>query len=57
MGKAIAADGPNRTHVSDLKPEQNEVARRYGIEGVPQNLLIGPVGRILALNLDVTALS
>jgi hypothetical protein len=33
------------------------VARRYGIEGVPQNLLIGPVGRILALNLDVTALS
>lgn len=55
--KAIAADGLNWTHVSDLKFEQNEVARRYGIEGVPQNLLIGPDGRILALNLHGTALS
>jgi peroxiredoxin len=54
--KAIAADGLNWTHVSDLKLEQNEVARRYGIEGVPQNLLIGPDGRILALNLHGAAL-
>ncbi|MGI4968872.1 MAG: peroxiredoxin family protein [Janthinobacterium lividum] len=54
--KAIADDGLPWTHVSDLKFEQNEVARRYGIEGVPQNLLIGPDGRILALNLHGTAL-
>ena len=55
--KAIAADGLNWTHVSDLKLMQNEVARRYGIKGVPQNLLIDPDGRILALNLHGTALS
>ena len=55
--KAIAADGLPWTHVSDLKFEQNAVARRYGIKGVPQNLLIGPDGRILALNLHGTALS
>lgn len=55
--KAIAADGLTWTHVSDLKLMQNEVARRYGIEGVPQNLLIGPDGRVLALNLHGTALS
>ena len=55
--KAIAADGLNWTHVSALKVELNEVARRYGIEGVPQNLLIGPDGRILALNLHGAALS
>ena len=54
--KAIAADGLNWTHVSDLKLEQNAVARRYGIKGVPQNLLIGPDGRILALNLHGAAL-
>jgi len=55
--KAIAADGLPWTHVSDLKFEQNAVARRYGIKGVPQNLLIGPDGRILALNLHGMALS
>ena len=55
--KAIAADGLKWTHVSDLKPEQNEVAWRYGIKGVPQNLLIGPDGLILALNLHGMALS
>ena len=55
--KAIAADGLKWTHVSDLKVLQNEVVRRYGITGVPQNLLIGPDGRILALNLHETALS
>lgn len=49
--KAIAADGLPWTHVSDLKFDQNEVALLYGITGVPQNLLIGPDGRVLALNL------
>jgi hypothetical protein len=38
-------------HVSDLKGWQNEVAVKYGINAVPQNLLINPEGVIIAKNL------
>lgn len=38
-------------HVSDLKGWQSEVVELYGIEGIPQNFLIDPDGKIIASNL------
>jgi peroxiredoxin len=49
--KAIDADHLTWTHVSDLKFWQNEVAQRYDVQSVPQNLLIDPEGRIVAKNI------
>lgn len=37
--------------VSDLKGWQSEVVELYGIEGIPQNFLIDPEGKIIASNL------
>jgi len=47
---AIATDHLAWTHVSDLRFWQNEVAVRYGVRSVPQNVLIDPEGRIVAKN-------
>lgn len=49
--EAIAIDGLTWTHVSDLKHWSNEAARIYKISSIPQNLLIGPDGKIIAKNL------
>jgi len=49
--QAIATDGLPWTQVSDLKGWKNDVAVLYDIQAVPQNLLIGPDGRIVAKNL------
>jgi len=49
--KAIDADHLAWTQVSDLKFWQNEVAQLYDIQAIPQNLLIGPDGRIVAKNI------
>lgn len=49
--KAIHDDGLAWTHVSDLKAWQNAVAQQYKIQSIPQNLLIGPDGKIIAKNL------
>lgn len=49
--KAIHDDKLEWTHVSDLKFWQNEVAIQYGIEAIPQNLLLDPEGKIIAKNL------
>ena len=48
---AIAADHLTWTHVSDLQYWSNAVARAYHIESIPQNVLIGPDGVIVAKNL------
>lgn len=48
---AIHDDGMPWTHVSDLKYWQNEVAQLYGIQAIPQNLLLDPTGKIVAKNL------
>lgn len=50
--KAIHDDNLTWTHVSDLKFWQNEVAQQYGIQAIPQNLLLDPQGRIIAKNLN-----
>lgn len=50
--KAIHDDNLTWSHVSDLKFWQNEVAQQYGIQAIPQNLLLDPQGKIIAKNLN-----
>jgi len=49
--KAIHDDHLEWTHVSDLKFWDNAVAKQYGIQAIPQNLLLDPEGKIIAKNL------
>lgn len=49
--KAIADDQLTWTQVSDLQYWQNEVALKYRIQNIPQNLLLDPNGVIIAKNL------
>ncbi|WP_375437682.1 redoxin domain-containing protein [uncultured Hymenobacter sp.] len=49
--KAIEDDHLAWTQVSDLKGWQNEAARLYNVQGIPQNFLIDPTGKIVAFNL------
>lgn len=55
--EAIRMDGLTWTHVSDLQFWNNAVAQQYHIESIPQNLLIGPDGKIVAKNLRGPALA
>ena len=48
---AIKNDGLSWTHVSDLAYWNNAVAKKYHVESIPQNYLIGPDGKIVAKNL------
>ena len=50
--EAIHKDGLTWSHVSDLKYWQNDVAKQYGIQAIPQNLLLDPAGKIIAKNLN-----
>lgn len=54
--KAIADDKLAWQHVSDLNYFNGKLARLYGIEGIPQNFLINPEGKIVAKNLRGIAL-
>jgi peroxiredoxin len=54
--QAIHADNLTWTHVSDLQFWNNAVAQQYRVQSIPQNLLIGPDGRIVAKNLRGPAL-
>jgi len=49
--QAIKEDNLTWTHVSDLKFWNNDVAAKYHIQQIPQNMLIGPDGKIVAKNL------
>jgi peroxiredoxin len=49
--KAIQDDQLTWTQVSDLHGWQNEAAKRYGVQSIPQNFLIDPTGKIVATNL------
>lgn len=48
---AVKQDGLPWIHVSDLRGWKNEVALMYGINSVPQNILVNPEGMIVAKNL------
>ena len=49
--KAIHDDGLAWNHVSDLKFWDNDAAKLYGIQAIPQNLLLDPDGKIIAKDL------
>ncbi len=49
--KAIEKDNLTWTHVSDLQFWNNAVAQQYRVQGIPQNFLIDPNGKIVAKNL------
>lgn len=49
--EAIEADGLTWTQVSDISGWENEVAKMYGVQSIPANLLISPEGKIVAKNL------
>lgn len=49
--EAIKEDKLDWTQLSDLKGWKNEAGQLYGIRSIPQNFLIGPDGKILAINL------
>lgn len=49
--KAIEKDSLNWKHVSDLKGRRNEASLIYGINGIPDNFLIGENGEIIGRNL------
>ncbi|UAY53720.1 TlpA family protein disulfide reductase [Ferruginibacter albus] len=48
---AIKMDNLTWTHVSDLQGWQNAVAVQFGINEIPQNILIDPTGKVIAKNL------
>ncbi|QIX60565.1 TlpA family protein disulfide reductase [Hymenobacter sp. BT18] len=54
--KAIADDKLTWTQVSDLRGWENAAARSYAVRGIPQNYLIDPAGKIVAVNLKGEAL-
>ncbi|WP_375435409.1 redoxin domain-containing protein [uncultured Hymenobacter sp.] len=49
--KAIATDGLPWKHVSDLKGWKSAAGVAYGVESIPQTLLLDPKGHIVAKNL------
>jgi peroxiredoxin len=49
--QAIKDDNLAWTQVSDLQYWNNEVARKYKIESIPQNFLVDPNGKIVGKNL------
>ena len=54
--QAIKDDSLTWTHVSDLQHWNNEAAKLYHIQGIPQNILVGPDGMIVGKNLRGPAL-
>jgi peroxiredoxin len=48
---AIKKDNLTWTHVSDLKGWSNAVAKLYGVESIPFNVLLDPTGKIIAMDL------
>lgn len=55
--KAIEKDGLTWNHISELVGWQSVIARNYGIEEIPSNVLIDPSGNIIAMNLKGDALT
>ena len=54
--KAIKSDGLDWTQVSDLQFWNNSAAVLYHVQGIPQNFLIDPNGKIIGRNLRGEAL-
>jgi peroxiredoxin len=55
--QAIAEDHAPWVQVSELRGFASEAAQRYGVQAIPQNFLVDPQGKIVAVNLRGTALT
>ncbi len=53
---AIKEDKLNWQHISDLKYWSSAATSLYGFDGIPYNVLIDPLGKIIATNLRESAL-
>ncbi len=49
--QAIAKDGLNWTHVSDLRGWKSPVVQLYAVSAIPSNFLVNKTGTIVAVNL------
>jgi thiol-disulfide isomerase/thioredoxin len=54
--RAIAADSLRIPHLSELQGGDGEDIRRFGITGIPANLLVDSTGRVVAVNVLVPRL-
>ena len=54
--QAIRDDGLTWNHVSDLQFWNNSAAQLYHVQGIPQNILVDPQGKIVGKNLHGEAL-
>lgn len=54
--KAIKDDKLTWTQVSDLKRWDSMLIKQYGINAIPQNVLIDPDGRVIAKNIEAQAI-
>ena len=54
--KAIRDDQLPWTQVAELKGWENQAARSYFVRAIPQNFLVDPTGKIIAMNLRGDAL-
>jgi len=54
--EAIKKDKLQWTQVSDLQLFDSPVVKQYGIQAIPQNYLIDPQGKVVAVNLRAEAL-
>jgi thiol-disulfide isomerase/thioredoxin len=50
--QAIAEDSLRIPHLSELQGSQGEDAQRFGIRGIPANLLVDSTGRIVAVDME-----
>ncbi|WP_164714278.1 TlpA disulfide reductase family protein [Chitinophaga rhizosphaerae] len=50
--EAIRKHGLDWVHASDLQGWKGETGKNYNIHGIPQNVLVGPDGRIVAIDID-----
>ncbi|MBF9239189.1 redoxin domain-containing protein [Hymenobacter sp. BT683] len=50
--QAIAEDSLRIPHLSELQGGQGEDAQRFGIQGIPANLLVDSTGRVVAVDVE-----
>ena len=56
MAKSHSGRPAGLAQVSDLKGSENAAAQRYAVRSIPQNFLVGPDGKIVAVNLHAAEL-
>lgn len=50
--KAIAQDGLDVHHISEIKGPHSDDMRRFEIKGIPANMLVDATGKIVAVDIS-----